>query len=202
MSYTAETFNRYKEPLDKSRNAVCRHIQYLLMPNDNYPKGSDKQLKQLYDVWRADCRAMDAACQESWHIDARNEMIEMPPDDDEHFLCRRMAAVIIERIIYGEHNAAHYLPRLVENIKNSNCYTHSKKCACHDLKYWTYGNQDLINSLSAHYKEKECAIERERRQKIMEHSSMGGDRGHDTTKCACSVCHEARVANGTSEAYA
>jgi len=163
MPYTPELFNRYNELVDKSRNAVCRHIQYLLKPNDGYPKGTDARLKELYSIWQADCRAMDAACEEYVHLNARNEMIEMPIDDDEHFLCRRMAAVVIERNIYGEHEAEFYLPKLIEAIKASKCHTHSSSCACHMLKGWTYANQELINGLGSHYLEKKNEVEREAR---------------------------------------
>jgi len=155
MSYAPEMFNRYKQRVEESRNAVCRHIQYLLKPDDGYPKGSDARLKELYTYWRAECRAMDAALEETMRLAARQEMIVMPPDDEEHFLCRRMAAVIIERYIFCEHNAQHYLPSLIEQMKASNCHTHPKTCACHSVSGWTYANVELIGHLSAHYLQKE-----------------------------------------------
>jgi hypothetical protein len=157
MPYTPEIFNFYNTRLESSRNAVCRHIQYLLRPDDGYPKGPDAHLKELYNVWRADCHAIDAACEENWHRIARHEMIQMPPDDTEHFLCRRMAAVVIERNIYGEHSAQQYLPELVEKLKASECWAHPATCACHYLNDWNSENYTLLSSLSGHYIEKKAA---------------------------------------------
>ena len=177
MPYTPELFNRYNERVMESSSAVSRHIMYLLRPDDGYPKGSDEKLKQLYNMWRADCRAMDAACEEHSHLRARHAMIEMPPDDEEHFLCRRMAAVIIERNISGEHVAgSYYLPDLVEQMKSSTCYTHPYTCACHyhlgDAGGWTFENYDLICTLSASYEEKEK--ETERQASLAESAGGGG----------------------------
>jgi len=220
MSYTPEIFNRFNTRVQESRNAVCRHIQYLLKPNHWYPKGSDEKLKELYNIWRADCRAMDAACQGHDHLSANHEMIEMPPDDEEHFLCRRMAAVIIERCIFGEFNAQEYLPELLKQIKESNCHTHASTCACHNVNGWTYYNQDLINTLSAHY------LEAARR--VNPASLAGGERvacggwrdctcggcfggggappplrrsDQHVVNCACGSCYNKRVAEGTQDAY-
>jgi hypothetical protein len=242
MPYTVEIFNRFNQLVEASRNAVCRHIQYLLKPDDGYPKGSDVKLKELYNVWRADCRAMDAACEEYIHLASRQEMIVMPPDDEEHTLCRRMAAVIIERNIFSEFNAENYLPALVEKMKVSECWKHPDSCTCHDLKGWTYKNNDLLHTLNMHYVEKEGD-----RLRLAEPVSVGGGalshqpamgggsrvrvacggwrdctcggcsgggagaaplsspslrhtRPH-LTDCACGVCHRARVANGTQDAY-
>ena len=44
-------FNRYKQLTDNSRNAICRHIQYLLKPADGYPAGPDAELTKLYKIW-------------------------------------------------------------------------------------------------------------------------------------------------------
>jgi hypothetical protein len=191
MSYT-EIFNRFKEPMEKSRNAVCSHIQYLLKPDEGYPKGSDEHLKNLYNIWRADCRAMDAACEETWYLSAKQPMIEMPPDDEEHILCRRMAAVIIERYIYGEISAQQYLPKLVREIKMSNCHTHPHTCACHSLRGWTYANQELLNTLSTHYAAKQHGF--------VAPPALRRSNEH-VLNCACSACHNKRVADGTQEAY-
>jgi hypothetical protein len=192
MPYTPELFNRYNSHVEESRNAVSRHIQYLLKPDSDYPKGSDAHLKELYNVWRAACRAMDAACEETMHLSARHEMIEMPPDDAEHFLCRRMAAVVIERYVFGEHNAQEYLHKLIESIKASNCHTHDKTCACHSLRDWTYSNQDLVNTLFEHYKAKTSSLP-------MAPPLRRSD--DHVEKCACGACHNKRVANGTQDAY-
>jgi hypothetical protein len=221
MPYTPEIFNRFNQLVESSRNAVSRHIQYLLKPDDGYPKGSDEKLKELYNVWRADCRAMDAACEENVHLAARSEMLDMPADDEEHFLCRRMAAIIIERYVFGEHNAQRYLPELVEKMKASDCFKHPHTCACHNLKDWTCANNDLLHTLTLHYLEKEEPAE----------VSVGGgplslqpSEGGGATmpiagatpiarviplqrvdkhveNCACGSCYNKRVADGSQDAY-
>ena len=192
MPYTPEMFNRYNSRVEESRNAVSRHIQYLLKPDDGFPKGSDARLKELYNVWRADCRAMDAACEETMHSLAQDEMIEMPPDDAEHFLCRRMAAVVIECHVFGEFIAQEYLPTLIAPIKASNCHTHDKTCACRpQAGIWTYYNQDLVNTLFDHYKAKTVALPIAPPLRRSEH----------VKNCACGACHNKRVANGTQDAY-
>ena len=155
MPYTTEIYNFYNERVIESRNAVNRHIMYLLEPDViGFPKGTDEKLKELYNVWRADCRAMDAACEENWHLDARKEMIEMPPEDKEHLLCRQMAALIIQLTVWSEYNAEEYIPDLVHKLKNSNCWSHPDTCACHYMTGWTYKNNDLMRSLHASYLDK------------------------------------------------
>ena len=230
MPYSPEIFSRYNARVEESRNAVSRHIQYLLKPDDGYPKGSDARLKELYDVWRADCRAMDAACEKTWHLVARQEMIEMPPDDGEHFLCRRMAAVIIERNIFGEYIAQQYLPELVKLMKMSTCYMHAKTCACHILSGWTYESDDVAQGLMTSYLDKESlALNAVGGGPLSHQPAMGGGRPHrvacggwrdcscggcfggggapptpyvhNTEMCACGACHRARVAGGTQDAY-
>jgi len=212
MPYTVELFNQFNEFVEKSRNAVSRCIQYLLKPDDGYPKNSDDKLKEFYDMWRANCRAMDAACEENVHLNARCEMIEMPADDKEHLLCRRMAAVIIERNIFGEHIAQEYLPELVEKLKASNCHTHPKSCACHQLTGWTYLNQDIMNTLLSHYLEKNaCCNTRNGCSScvggapLSYQPAMGGGapvapKAHHVD-CACGECYRGRVANGTADAH-
>lgn len=228
MAYTPEIFNRYNQHVEESRNAVCRHIQYLLKPADDYPKGSDVRLKELYNVWRADCRAMNAACETMLHLVSNAEMIEMPPNDEEHFLCRRMAAVIIERNIFGEHEAQQYLPELVRLMKMSTCYKHSNSCACHILSGWTYGNNEIAHELVTSYLEKERvalnaagggplsyqpAVGGGRPERVVcagwRDCTCGGCSGggastpyvHNTEICACGACHRARVTGGTQDAY-
>lgn len=178
MPYTPEMFNRYNQRVEDCRNTVCRHIQYILKPDDGYPKKSDIKLKELYDMWRAECRAMDAALEETVHLVARREMIEMPAEDEEHTLCRRMAAVIIERNIFGEQNAQYYLPPLIEKMKTSNCWKHPYTCACHILTDWTYANQELVSSLSAYYLEKKQEQERTARLARLAEPAGGGPVNH------------------------
>jgi hypothetical protein len=155
MTYTTKIFNFYNNRVIESRNAVNRHIMYILEPDVvGFPQGTDKKLKELYNVWRADCRAMNAACEENLHSNARHEMIEMPPEDKEHFLCRQMAAVIIQLTVWSEETAEEYLPALVKNLKKSNCWSHPDTCACHCMGGWTYKNNDLMRSLYASYLDK------------------------------------------------
>jgi len=148
MSYSVETFNRYKELCDKSRSAVSREIQYLLN-GDTQPKygENDAKLKSLYNEWRADARAMDAACEKYWHIDAA--MIVMPPNDAKHLLCRRMAAINIEREVYGEFVGQKFLPNIVADIRAdlANSATHPESCACNYTAGWTYNNLNMLNDL-------------------------------------------------------
>jgi len=133
-------FNRYKALVDSSRNEICRHIQYLLKPAQGYPKGSDAQLVHLLQIWDADKRAMDAALNQTWHS---GKLPVMPPDDEEHQLCRKMAAIQIEALMYGEHSAQHYLDPIIEEIIDSGKWremAYHDHCACQNFEMWTYGN--------------------------------------------------------------
>ena len=209
MSYTPELFNRYNTLVENSRNAVCRHIMYLLKPDNEYVKGSDDRLKELYEMWRADCRAMDAALEESLHLAARQTMVVMPPDNAEHSLCRQAAAVIIEQNIFGEHNAQHYLVSLIEKLKASDCWKHPKMCACHIQSHsqWTYANLELVSSLSAFYLDKERLLQPAMSGggPLSHTPALGGGPPtpyvHNINSCACIKCHNTRVANGTQDDY-
>jgi hypothetical protein len=186
MPYSVELFNHFNTQINNSRNDISCHIQYLLNPGYGYQKGSDARLKDLYNIWRGYCIAMDSVCEQSWNLIAKQKMIELPPDLDEYLLCRMLAAVIIERNIHGEYIAQPYLPELIKKMKASNCHTHPNSCACHNLTGWTYANAELMNSLSAYYekdiKKPEPYV-------------------HKVDECACRECHAKRVANGTSDAY-
>jgi len=146
-------FNRYKELVSSSRSAICRHIQYLLKPNAGYPTGSDAKLKQLLEIWDADSRAMDAALKEKWH--SAKPLPVMPPDDAEHQLCRRMAAIHIEVLMYGEHSAQHFLEPMIDEILNSSIWRdmayHPPSCACQKFDMWTYGNIKKVEVLKDAY---------------------------------------------------
>jgi hypothetical protein len=192
MPYSVELFNHFNAQVNNSRNNVSRHIQYLLKPDEGYQRGSDDELKDLYNIWRGYCLAMDSVCEQSWHLIAKQKMIELPPDLEEYLLCRMLAAVIIERNIYGEHIAQAYLPDLVEKMKASNCHTHPNTCACHNLTGWTYTNAELMNSLSAYYIEREIVRENIKKPEVYV---------HNVDICACGECYAKRVANGTSDAY-
>jgi len=143
-------FNRYKQLVDSSRNAVCRHIQYLLKPSASYPNGTDAQLMTLLQIWEADKRAMGAAL----NIGASESWV-MPPDDEEHRLCRKMAAIQIEGRLYGEASAEHYLDPIIEDILNSTLWrdmaNHPPSCACQKFDMWTYGNAKKVEVLKDYY---------------------------------------------------
>ena len=146
-------FNRYKEMVDKSRIAICRHIMYLLKPTDGYPKGSDAHLSELLQIWDADKRAMDAALKEHWHS-GRAALPVMPPDDVEHSLCRKMAAIQIEALMYGEHSAQHYLDPMIKEIIESGKWremAYHENCACQKFDMWTYGNAKKVEALKDLY---------------------------------------------------
>jgi hypothetical protein len=181
MSYSVQTFNQYKAIVDNSCSAVARSIMFLLKPTMGYPRHSEDVIKEYYKTWQSDCRAMDAACQQTWHSSTQDEMIKIPQDDEEHKPCRMMAAVIIERTIYDEHIAGENLVEAVDLIRANldTCARHPSTCACHHTEGWTYANDTLVRLLVKDLSKKQ----------------------HDTTKCACGACHNTRVLNGTSDAY-
>ena len=144
-------FDKYKDRLEKSRCEVTRCIMYLLHPSTWYPKYSDAALAEAFANWQDDARAMDTAMGTSYFTDV--QMPVMPPDDAEHFVCRRMAAVTIEREMWGNrpvgywdedtvmrvlanpkcasHPASFYLDDVVPDIlANPACATHPPSCAC------------------------------------------------------------------------
>ena len=187
MAYTSETFNRYKEIVDKSGSHLIRSIMHLLKPDDGYPTFDNATIQERHLTWQSGCRAMDAACNSSWH---RNQaLLSMPSDDEEHRACRRMAAVLIERDVYGEHTATQSLVEAVEVVRANleTCSTHAPSCACRAESYrWTYNNKKLVEDL---------ARELQRLEK-----STSGSGGH-VRNCACGVCYNERLKNGTQDAY-
>ena len=146
-------FNRYKDLVDSSRNEVSRHIQYLLKPTQGYPTGSDSKLSKLLHIWDADKRAMDAALKEHWY--SGKPLPVIPPDNEEHHLCRKMAAIQIEALMYGEHSAQHYLDPIIKEIIDSGKWRemayHSESCACQKFEMWTYGNAKKAEVLKDTY---------------------------------------------------
>lgn len=146
-------FNRYKDLVDSSRNGVSRHIQYLLKPTQGYPKGSDATLSKLLHIWDADKRAMDAALNQNWY--SGKPLPVMPPDNEEHQLCRRLAAIQIEALMYGEHSAQHYLDPVIKEIIESGKWRemayHSPSCACQKFDMWTYENAKKVEALKDAY---------------------------------------------------
>jgi hypothetical protein len=196
---SVEIFNRYKVIVDNSGALVIRSIMHILKPSDSYPAFSNAVIEERHKSWQADCRAMDAACGESWHS-GKQASLSMPPENEEHKPCRLMAAVLIERDIYGEHTARHSLIDAVKSIRDnlSKCAQHPPNCACkaEGLGYpvsnckWTYENKELVEALG-----KDLDIER----------SVDGVRGPSSPahsfNCACGACYNERVKNGTQEAY-
>jgi hypothetical protein len=139
-------FNVFKPRVDDACSQVTRRIMHLLRPNDGFPKHATWEIQEKFDIWRAERRAMDAGVGSSYHTDA--PMIKMPPADAEHSLCRRMAAVIIERTVYDEFVAQVYLPELIEAIEKSpDCYKHDASCPCHNTAGWTYKNLKSLMDL-------------------------------------------------------
>jgi hypothetical protein len=152
-------FNQFKEITDAARNMVSRHIQPLL--NGARLSGEhDKSLADLYEEWQAGCRAAAAGLQRTLYPNEYQPMPAMPVDDEEHQPCRQMAAVLIERTIYGEQVAQRWFYTAAENIKNNPaCANHPKTCACKmALEGWTYAdNLETVKQLQsfyeAHYEE-------------------------------------------------
>jgi hypothetical protein len=138
---------------------VSRHI-YPMLEGARVSGEHDKMLADLYEEWQAGCRAAAAGLQRTLYPNEYAPMPKMPNDDEEHQPCRQMAAVLIERTVYGEQVAQRWFHPAAENIKNHpNCANHSKICACHEgLKGWTYGSNQLEAQLleafyKAHYEE-------------------------------------------------
>jgi hypothetical protein len=199
MSYTPDIFNRYKEMIDKSGSHLIRSIMHLLKPADGYPAFSNAVIQERHALWQADCRAMDAACAESWHSEMQAPL-SMPPEHDEHRPCRMMAAVLIELDVYGEHTARHNLVVAVEAVRANleTCSTHLPWCACRSEGYhansqWTYENKKLVEDLGRE-------LEIKRRADLSEIASIGGAPAH-VAKCACGTCYNERLKNGTQDAY-
>jgi len=200
MAYSSETFNRYKSIVDSSGAAVIRTIMYLLKPKDGYPVMSDEVLHERYKQWQSDCRAMDAACEQTWHSSRQGPLI-MPRNDADHAACRRMAAVLIERDIYDEFIASESLADAVKMVRENLviCAKHPRSCACRAdaNRYnsrWSYANKTLVDDL---YRELESnASVSGATMPVAKEVYM-----HDITKCACGACHNERMKNGTSDSY-
>lgn len=211
MSYSSETYNRYKSIVDSSGAAVIRSIMYLLRPNGDYPVISDEVLYDRYKQWQSDCRAMDAACEQTWHSSRQGPLI-MPPNDADHVACRRMAAVLIERDIYDEFVARESLADAVEIVRENLviCAKHPRSCACRadGNRYnnrWSYANKTLVDDL---YHELESHASYQAPVASVSGAAMPVAKPvakevdiHDMAKCACGACYNERMKNGTSDAY-
>lgn len=198
MSYSPEIFNRYKAMVDESGSHLIRSIMYLLKPTDGYTAFSNAVIQERYTVWQADCRAMDAACNQTWS-DNQSALV-MPPDDEEHLPCRMMAAVLIERAVYGEHTARHNLIEAIKFVRANldTCSKHPPSCPCRNEVNckWTYDNKKLVEHLGRD-------IDIKRRGDLAAFTSIGGAPGSaaHVHKCACGKCHDERVRLGTQDAY-
>jgi hypothetical protein len=115
---------------------------------------SDVVLADLYEEWQAGCRAAAAGLQRTLYPNEYQPMPKMPVDDEEHQPCRQMAAVLIERTVYGEQVAQRWFHAAAENIKNNPaCANHRSSCACKmALEGWTYAdNLETVKQLQAFY---------------------------------------------------
>jgi hypothetical protein len=151
-------FNQFKEITDNARCMVSRQIYPMLEGGRAFD--SDAVLGDLYEEWQAGCRAAAAGLQRTLYPNEYAPMPKMPVDDEEHQPCRQMAAVLIERTLYGENTAQRWFHAAAENIKNNPaCANHPKTCACHEgLNDWTYAdNLETVKQLQsfyqAHYEE-------------------------------------------------
>ena len=147
-------FSQFKEITDAARWAISCHIQSLL-EGSRVSDEHDAKLADLYEEWQACCRASAGALQRTLYPNEYVAMPKMPIDDEEHQPCRQMAAVLIMRTIYNEHEAERWFQMAAENIKNNHsCANHRSSCACHEvLKGWTHlDNMETVNQLKAFYK--------------------------------------------------
>ena len=180
------TYNTFKMLSDSARSAVSSHV-YPMLEGHRVNGSNDAALVMLYRKWQVSMRAMAAALEEHPYANARAEMPEMPADDEEHTPCRQMAAVLIERTIYGEHAAWRWLAPTAKAItENPACASHPNSCACKKGLYgWTYPDalktvdalkefykansyMDTVRNLAAHYGISEAQmLEREAAQQAL-----------------------------------
>jgi len=199
----SEIFNCYSATLEMYANMLLHSIMHLLRPGDGFPKVSDDIIQENYALWQKAERDMDAACGQSLHSDTRPSLV-MPPDDEEHAPCRRMAAVLIERNVTNHLCAGRSLIGAVEEIRANldTCAHHLPNCACHaegngypisNCK-WTGANMTLVEDLGRD-------LEIKRRSDLTEFTSMGGNPGppppHDTDVCLCLVCTSGAASGST-----
>jgi len=145
-------FNQFKEITDAARSMVSRHIYPMLEGGRAFD--SDVVLADLYEEWQAGCRAAAAGLQRTLYPNEYAPMPTLPNDDEEHQPCRQMAAVLIERTVYGEQVAQRWFHAAAENIKNNPvCANHPSTCACKKaLEGWTYAdNLEAVKQLQAFY---------------------------------------------------
>jgi len=143
-------FNRYNDMVSLSRCEALRHLMYILRPNDGYTKADDARISELIQTWDADKRAMNAALKGTWY--SEQPLPVMPPDDKEHQLCRKMAAVRIQGLMYGEGSVGHELDPIIDEIMNCRDIAyHPPSCACHQFDFWTYENATKMERLKEFY---------------------------------------------------
>ena len=153
----AKLHDQFTNIINAVRGRIYDHIHPILMYGKQNKGDTDEKLVELYDEWLACTRALNAAVGVACGGPSQTPpMPFLPPDDKEHKPCRQMAAVLIERTIYGEHTAGRWFDAAAENIKNHpNCANHRPSCACQKgLEGWTYAsNQMQVQLLTAFYKE-------------------------------------------------
>jgi len=120
----------------------------------------DEEIKRLYNVWADLARAQDKAKTQTYYdpydISARREdanrgqvrpalaepMPPLPPKDKEHYFCRLMWSVTIERQMYSDDTpVVDLLETVLLDMMDTTCwYEHDTSCACYAkdlLKWWT-----------------------------------------------------------------
>ena len=140
MSYSPEIFNKFKEPLDKSRNEFVRIILQF-RPEFAHYVYSESDIKKAYDLWSAQSRAMDAALGTAYY--KHTEMLPIPPNDDEHKVCRHMWSVTMERLVYG-HISIQSVKEALDHLKSTDSWEyHDLSCGCHSMRQWEncYGDE-------------------------------------------------------------
>jgi hypothetical protein len=147
-------FSKLSEITCDARAAASRHIQPLLR-GEHLGGENDTILIDLYQVWQAAARAAAAALKRDLYPNESAEMPEMPVDDEGHQSCRQMAAVLIERNLYGEHTGGSWFDEAADAIKkNPSCADHPACCACKKaLEGWTStASRMQVQLLEAFYK--------------------------------------------------
>lgn len=150
VSLRAKLFYKYKDLTDSARRALSSAIKPLLMGLEC--EVSNESLEELYQEWQAACRACAAALNTSQSENETSPMPQMPQNIIAHFSCRRFAAILIERNLYGEDVAGKYLtPAIQMEMINKSCMQHPSTCACKlILDGWSY-EKDTISL--KHFKE-------------------------------------------------
>jgi len=164
LALHAKLFDQFKAITNSARMTISSHIDPILEGGRAKDGDTDAKLADLYEEWKASCRALAAALQCTLPPNEEAFMPKMPVDDEEHQPCRQMAAVLIERNIYDEQTAIIPFQKATQFVLNSPaCAHHSSRCACKMvLRGWTYPCNDgqvklLKDFYEAHYDEEKNA---------------------------------------------